>query len=148
MPEEIASATIASSSLMNSASMAAAKEMLPKAPVEEYTQFAIKADKVVKRMVSIVPPPKDGSPLSTAIESSTVGRLVGTSESPVCTHYDVKLSGEASSKPATRAPPLNEDHLKKGSRRNDVQQARPNLHYSWRSICIHGCWDPRIRRAQ
>ena len=98
---------------MNSAGMAAAMEMLPKAPVEEYTQFAIKADKVVKRMVSIVPPPKDGLPLSTAIESSTVGRLVGTSESPVCIHYDIKLSGEASSKPATRAPPHNEDHLKK-----------------------------------
>ena len=60
----------------------------------------------------MIPMPSKGTPLSQQIEASPVGSMRGTNVSPIGILYDHKLSGESSSKPSVRAPPLNEEHMK------------------------------------
>ena len=89
----------------------AATAACPTAKVDDLAQYVEKAQKIVKRSIQFIEPPTNGS-LNQIIEQTTVGQIVGDISSPIGIVYDVKLSGEDSSKPAVRVAPLNEEHLK------------------------------------
>ena len=89
----------------------AATAACPTAKVDDLAQYVEKAEKIVKRSIQFIEPPTNGS-LNQVIEQTTVGKMVGDISSPIGIVYDIKLSGEPSSKPAVRVPPLNEEHLK------------------------------------
>ena len=91
---------------------AAATAACPTASIEDLAHYVGKADKIVKRSLQIIELPSTKGGLCKIIEQTTVGKLVGTGSSPIGIVYDHKLSGESSSKPAVRVPPLNEEHLK------------------------------------
>ena len=59
----------------------------------------------------MVPVPTKGG-LHSLIENSAVGQMTGSMAAPIGILYDHKVSGESSSKPSLRLPPLNDDHMK------------------------------------
>ena len=84
---------------------------LPTVPVDKLRPFAQKAEKIVNRNLSIISPSATGS-ISGMISEHPIGKSTGDDAAPMLIHYDHKLSGEASSKPASRIPPHCEEDMK------------------------------------
>ena len=90
--------------------MRSAIAKFPNSPVEKLVGFALKAEKIVNRSLSTLVPPTKGS-FAQAIANTAVGSMKGSNTEPMLIHYDHKLSGESSSKPASRPPPHNDDDM-------------------------------------